>query len=108
HARFATIISRVLMREAERHIGADLPPVINLAPMGVDLDQIRRSAPWQAPEAAGPIRIFSCGRLNAVKGHDHLVDVISLLRDRGLDVRLEIAGEDEQGGSGYRRELEAL
>ncbi|WP_333684732.1 exopolysaccharide biosynthesis GT4 family glycosyltransferase EpsE [Pontibaca methylaminivorans] len=108
HARFATIISRVLMREAERHIGADLPPVINLAPMGVDLDQIRRSAPWQAPEATGPIRIFSCGRLNAVKGHDHLVDVISLLRDRGLDVRLEIAGEDEQGGSGYRRELEAL
>ncbi len=108
HARFATIISQLLAGVAEREIGADRPAVINVAPMGVDLDQIRRQAPWQPPAPGEPLRIFACGRLNAVKGHDHLVRTIEILRARGIDARLEIAGEDEQGGSGYRRQLDAL
>ena len=108
HARFATIISRLLTGVARREIAQDLPAVINLAPMGVDLSQIRRSAPWQPPAPGGPVRIFSCGRLNAVKGHDHLIATVALLRGRGIDARLEIAGEDEQGGSGYHRQLDAL
>lgn len=108
HARFATIISRLLTGVAQREIGPDLPAVVNLAPMGVDLAQIRRAAPWQPPAAGAPLRIFSCGRLNAVKGHDHLIRSVELLRARGIDARLEIAGEDEQGGSGYHRHLDAL
>lgn len=106
HARFATIISRLLTQVAQDRIGPDLPAVINLAPMGVDLSQIRRATPWQPP--TDQLRIFSCGRLNAVKGHDHLIETVQLLRARGLDARLEIAGEDEQGGSGYRQHLETL
>lgn len=31
-----------------------------------------------------------------------------MLKERGLDISLRIAGEDEAGGSGYRRVLEAL
>lgn len=108
HARFATIISQLLTQVAEREIGADRPAVINVAPMGVDLDQIRRQAPWQPPAPGEPLRIFSCGRLNAVKGHDHLIQTVALLRARGIDTRLEIAGEDEQGGTGYHRQLDAL
>ncbi|KGJ11782.1 colanic acid biosynthesis glycosyltransferase WcaL [Paracoccus versutus] len=108
HARFATIISQLLTRVAEREIGADRPAVINVAPMGVDLDQIRRQAPWQPPAPGEPLRLFSCGRLNAVKGHDHLIQTVALLRARGIDTRLEIAGEDEQGGTGYHRQLDAL
>ncbi|WP_323716913.1 exopolysaccharide biosynthesis GT4 family glycosyltransferase EpsE [Paracoccus aminovorans] len=108
HARFATIISRLLMGVAQRDIGSDLPPVVNIAPMGVDLAQIRRSAPWQPPAPGKPLRIFSCGRLNAVKGHDHLIETVRLLRAQGIDARLEIAGEDEQGGSGYHRQIDAL
>ncbi|UXU75164.1 MULTISPECIES: exopolysaccharide biosynthesis GT4 family glycosyltransferase EpsE [unclassified Paracoccus (in: a-proteobacteria)] len=108
HARFATIISRLLLGVAQREIGPDLPPVVLVAPMGVDLAQIRRAAPWQPPAPGTPLRVFSCGRLNAVKGHDHLIRTIQILRDQGIDARLEIAGEDEQGGSGYRRQLEAL
>jgi len=82
--------------------------VIRVAPMGVDLSQIRRSAPWQPPAPGQALRIFSCGRLNAVKGHDRLIETVALLHARGIDAKLEIAGEDEQGGSGYRRELQAL
>jgi len=108
HARFATIISRLLEGVARREIGDDLPPVIRVAPMGVDLSQIRRSAPWQPPAPGQALRIFSCGRLNAVKGHDRLIETVALLHARGIDAKLEIAGEDEQGGSGYRRELQAL
>lgn len=108
HARFATIISRLLMGVAQRDIGSDLPPVVNIAPMGVDLTQIRRSTPWQPPAPGAPLRIFSCGRLNAVKGHDHLIETVRLLRAQGIDARLEIAGEDEQGGSGYHRQIDAL
>ena len=108
HARFGTIISRLLMGVAQREIGPDLPAVVNIAPMGVDLAQIRRTAPWQPPAPGEPLRIFSCGRLNAVKGHDHLIRSIEILRAQGIDARLEIAGEDEQGGSGYHRQIDAL
>ncbi|WP_199260018.1 exopolysaccharide biosynthesis GT4 family glycosyltransferase EpsE [Paracoccus binzhouensis] len=108
HARFATIISQLLTQVAEREIGADRPAVINVAPMGVDLDQIRRRTPWQPPAPGEPLRLFSCGRLNAIKGHDHLIETVALLRTQGIDARLEIAGEDEQGGSGYHRQLDAL
>ncbi|MDQ7777515.1 exopolysaccharide biosynthesis GT4 family glycosyltransferase EpsE [Paracoccus aminovorans] len=108
HARFATIISRLLMGVAQRDIGPDLPAVVNIAPMGVDLSQIRRAAPWQPPAPGEALRLFSCGRLNAVKGHDHLIRTVEILRAQGIDARLEIAGEDEQGGSGYHRHLDAL
>ena len=108
HARFATIISRLLAGVVDRELAGSKPRIINIAPMGVDLDQIRRAAPWQPPAPGAPLRIFSCGRLNAVKGHDHLIETVRLLREQGIDARLEIAGEDEQGGSGYHRYLAAL
>ncbi|QRZ12586.1 glycosyltransferase family 4 protein [Paracoccus methylovorus] len=108
HARFATIISQLLTQVAEREIGDDRPAVVNIAPMGVDLDQIKRQTPWQPPAPGEPLRIFTCGRLNAVKGHDHLIATVEMLRTQGIDARLEIAGEDEQGGSGYHRHLDAL
>ena len=108
HARFATIISRLLAGVVNRELAGDAPDIINIAPMGVDLDQIRRRAPWQPPAPGDPVRIFSCGRLNAVKGHDHLIETVRQLREQGLDARLEIAGEDEQGGLGYHRHLTAL
>ena len=50
---------------------------------------------------------MSCGRLNSVKGHQDLLEAVRQLRDAGHDVRLTIAGEDDAGGTGYRRVLEA-
>ena len=76
--------------------------------MGVDPAIFRRTenyAPWKG---IGPLRLFSCGRLNPVKGHQDLVKAVSLLKKSGVNVYLEIAGEDEVGGKGFHRELEML
>ena len=43
-----------------------------------------------------------------MKGHQDLIRAVRILRDQGIDAVLEIAGEDDVGGSGYRRDLEAL
>lgn len=37
-----------------------------------------------------------------------MIETVELLRNRGFDVRLQIAGEDEQGGSGYHQELQKI
>lgn len=107
YAKFATIISQLLSGVVDRELAGFKPAVINIAPMGVDLEQIRRSKAWQPPAPGQPVRIFSCGRLNPVKGHADLFESVRMLRAQGIDARLEIAGEDEQGGSGYHQTLQA-
>ncbi|WP_297772548.1 exopolysaccharide biosynthesis GT4 family glycosyltransferase EpsE [uncultured Roseovarius sp.] len=107
HASFATIITRTLLREARSALGADLPADVTIQPMGVDTDDFKRDAPYEPPVAGAPLRLFACGRLNVVKGHQDLLSALRLLLDRGVDVQLDIAGEDDAGGSGYRAELQA-
>lgn len=75
--------------------------------MGVDTGRLSRDTPWQPPRPGEPLRIMSCGRLNQVKGHQDLLQAIRMLRDAGHDARLVIAGEDDAGGTGYRRVIEA-
>ncbi|WP_134726751.1 exopolysaccharide biosynthesis GT4 family glycosyltransferase EpsE [Paracoccus luteus] len=107
HAAFATIITEKLLSEAGATLAGAVPPLVAVQPMGVDTDRLKRTAPWQPPSASGPIHVVSCGRLNIVKGHQDLLAAVRQLRDGGHDVRLTIAGEDDAGGTGYRRELEA-
>ncbi|MEO0914581.1 MAG: glycosyltransferase family 4 protein, partial [Pseudomonadota bacterium] len=76
-------------------------------PMGVDVEHLKRDASYTPAAQGEPVRIFTCGRLNIVKGHQDLCDAVALLAARGRDVQLEIAGEDDDGGSGYRQVLEA-
>ncbi|UYV38724.1 glycosyltransferase family 4 protein [Rhodobacteraceae bacterium D3-12] len=107
HARFGTVITRKLTRELEQTLGPDLPKTLYLQPMGVDPAVLRRSAPYQPPKPGKPLRLFSCGRLNVVKGHQGLLQALALLRARGINATLEIAGEDDAGGSGFHTELAA-
>lgn len=107
HAAFGTVITRKLTGELRAALGADLPRRLYLQPMGVDTDVLCRDAPYTPPEPGGPVRLFSCGRLNRVKGHQDLLQALRLLRDRGIDARLEIAGEDDAGGNGFHVELQA-
>lgn len=101
HARFGTVITRKLRGELREALGEDVPDQLYLQPMGVDTDELARNAPYLPPEAGEPLKLFSCGRLNVVKGHQDLMDAVKLLRDRGIDARLEIAGQDDDGGAGY-------
>lgn len=106
-AAFATIITRKLRGEIEHSLAGNLPPRLPVRPMGVDTDRYTRSTPYAAPQKGRPIRLFSCGRLNVVKGHQDLMSAVRQLLDQGVDVRLEIAGEDDAGGTGFRKDLEA-
>lgn len=106
-AKFATIITHKLLHEIEDELQGFLPDRMVIRPMGVDTDALQRETPYAPPEKGRPLQIFSCGRLNVVKGHQDLMSAVRQLIDQGVDVRLEIAGEDDQGGDGYRLELEA-
>lgn len=106
HASFATIITRKILAEIEETLAGSLPERRIIRPMGVDTDKLQRRTPYQPPEHGRPIRIFTCGRLNVVKGHQDLMAATRQLLDQGVDVRVEIAGEDDDGGTGYRIELE--
>lgn len=106
HASFATIITHKILAEIEDTLAGSLPDRRVIRPMGVDTEALKRTTQYQPPEHGRPIRLFSCGRLNVVKGHQDLMAATRQLLDQGVDVRLEIAGEDDDGGSGYRKELE--
>jgi colanic acid/amylovoran biosynthesis glycosyltransferase len=106
HASFAVVITRALLREVHANLAGSLPSTIAVAPMGVDLQRFVRAGAYQPWSEGHPLRVFSCGRLNLCKGHGDLVRAIGILRDRGIDARAEIAGEDEQGGSGFHRTIE--
>jgi glycosyltransferase involved in cell wall biosynthesis len=102
HVAFGLFQSHMLLQEGLQRLGPDFPKRYAQAPVGVDTDRMDRTQPYQAWEPGDPCRLYSCGRLNPVKGHEDVVDAVCLLRERGIDARLTIGGEDEQGGTGYR------
>ncbi|MBM1220413.1 glycosyltransferase family 4 protein [Ponticoccus sp. SC2-23] len=106
-ATFATIITRKLIDEMQAEMPDALPQTILLQPMGVDTDRLARDTPYVPAAPGGPLRLFCCARLNVVKGHEDLLAAVRQLRDAGRDVTLRIAGEDDAGGTGYRKTLEA-
>ncbi|WP_238365019.1 exopolysaccharide biosynthesis GT4 family glycosyltransferase EpsE [Mesobacterium pallidum] len=107
-ARFATIITEKLLAEVTRDLAGDLPLALPVQAMGVDVETFAPDGPYRPASANEPLRIFACGRLHVVKGHQDLMQAVRLLLDRGVDVQLEIAGEDDHGGSGYHGELQAV
>jgi glycosyltransferase involved in cell wall biosynthesis len=107
HASYATIITKKLLAEVQATLGPDLPKRVLVQPMGVDTERFCPTQPYQAPTPNAPLRLFSCGRLNRVKGHQDLMQAVALLTEKGLNVQLEIAGEDDTGGHGYHQILAA-
>jgi glycosyltransferase involved in cell wall biosynthesis len=76
-----------LGRERLEHAAAGATPVV-LAHHGVEVGVDTARHP-----PAGPPRILTVGRLVAKKGHDTLIRAAAILRDRGVDFSLRIAGE---------------
>ena len=105
HAKFAMVITQRLLAEVQRDLAGSLPASIDVVPLGVDVANFKRIEPYQPFDRSGRLRIFACGRLNPCKGHIDLVRATALLHESGLNAELVIAGEDEQGGRGYHREL---
>jgi glycosyltransferase involved in cell wall biosynthesis len=107
HAAFGFTVSKKLFQTLQAAIPHSLPQQVQVASVGVNLDIIKRHTPY-IPWSQGVCNLYCCGRLNPIKGHHYLVMVAKLLRQQGIDVRLQIAGEDELGGKGYRLELEQV
>lgn len=107
-AKFGIVITQKLYEEVHRSLSVNLPQQVAIAPMGVNASIFHRTHPYRPWDEHTNCRIFSCGRLNVCKGHADLIEAIALLRQQGIPATLEIAGEDEQGGTGYRKELESL
>ena len=108
YATFAITITTKLYKQVREQLHDDAPARIALAPMGVDLGVFKRRKRYEPWIGRGPLRLFSCGRLNYVKGHQDLIRAVSMLRQCGMNVYLEIAGEDELGGKGFHNELNSL
>ncbi|MBT9551245.1 MAG: glycosyltransferase family 4 protein [Hydrogenophaga sp.] len=106
HAAFGLFQSQMLVQEGRQRLGPDFPKRYAQAPVGVDTDRMDRTQPYQAWRPGDPCRLYSCGRLNPVKGHEDVIDAVCLLRARGIDARLIIGGEDERGGTGYRLDVQ--
>jgi len=108
YAAFAIAITHKLYKQVRKNLSGSIPPNIGLAPMGVDPSIFKRNRPYRPWTGDDPLRLFSCGRLNFVKGHQDLIEAVSLLQKSGMSIRLEIAGEDDTGGIGFRKDLENL
>ncbi|MEG4118101.1 glycosyltransferase [Microcoleus sp. N9_B4] len=108
NAAFAIVIFQLLLNDVKHKLANFIPKQLAVAPMGVNIAEIKRSHPYTPWQEGSPCKIFACGRLNRVKGHQYLIKTVEWLRNRGFEVRLEIAGENEQGGSGYHKELEKI
>src|SRR5919202_3383913 len=91
HAAFALIMSELLYKVVKERLANFLPDQVVVAPVGVNLDEMKRQRPYIPWEPNRPCRIYTCGRLNLVKGHNYLIEIAALLRQRGFDVRLQIA-----------------
>ncbi|CUH64606.1 Putative glycosyltransferase EpsD [Thalassovita gelatinovora] len=104
-AKFATVITDALVQDIRPKLGDALPDRVVIQPMGVDTDRLHRTTPYQPPQPGETLRLFTCARLHLVKGHVDALQAVRLLLDRGMDVRLEIAGEDDAGGGGFHTVL---
>lgn len=108
HARFAIVVTNRLLDEVRRVIGPELPPTV-VASLGVNLAVFQRQSTYRPHVPGEPLRLFACGRLHPGKRHDLLIRATAILRGEGIDVRLVIAGEDSDSGTGqFRRDLEEL
>jgi len=108
NAKFVSVVSKALMAFLPELLGNALPARLPVRPMGVDTASFRRNSPYLPAAKGETLRLFCCGRLNLGKGHQDLLRAVRILLDEGRSVSLDIAGEDDSGGSGYRLVLESL
>lgn len=108
HAAFGLVISKLLYNHVQKVLAGYLPPHVEFAVMSVDTAAFHRSQPYEPWSGERPFKVYSCGRLNPVKGHKYLIEAIGQLRQQGFNVQLQIAGEDEKGGKGYRKDIEQI
>lgn len=105
HARFAVVITQRLLGEVRQTLGEAVPPVVRVAPMGVDTNRFRRERPYEPPAPGQPLRVFTCSRLHPSKRVSDLIRALAILRREGVEATLTVAGEDGSPDGWVRRRL---
>jgi colanic acid/amylovoran biosynthesis glycosyltransferase len=91
-ASFVRTISERGRADLLRMTGGD-PAKVALVRLGVALDDA--AAPAEPRAADGPLHVLCAARLVPVKGHEHLIDALALLRASGVAFTCTLAGEGE-------------
>ncbi len=107
-AKFGIVVARYLLDEVKQEVGGSISKKIEIAPMGVDISKFKRLKKYKPWNKKKYLKIFSCGRLNHGKGHHDVIKAVSILNKKGIDAKLNIAGEDASEPKRYRKELEKL
>jgi glycosyltransferase involved in cell wall biosynthesis len=81
-------VSAAIRDDVSRRFGLD-PADIPLLPMPIEVEPV---GPW-TPPAPPPLRLLAVGRLVPEKGFDVLIDAAIRLRDRGVDLTLDVVGD---------------
>jgi len=108
HADFAIVITEQIRELVTKSLNSDDLPALHVAGMGIEPEAFSRSTPYVPARRSEPVRLFTCSRLNPCKRIEDLIQAVSIIRERGLDVSLNIAGEDERVGTPIRNQLESL
>lgn len=95
-ARFVSAVTAPLQRSLHQQIGHDQPyPVIW---MGVDVARFRPD-PDRVRAPDDPFRVVSIARLNYMKGHRFFLRAMAALREEGIDIRYQMAGDGPERGA---------
>lgn len=110
NAAYCIIITKELLEEVKTLLSDITLPPIFLAPMGVNIEDFKRTTIYSSVKSGQEIKLVSCGRLNFVKAHDDLIRVVALLKQQNIDATLNICGAtDSISDTGsYYDELKAL
>lgn len=92
NAAYGIIITKELLNEVNTNLADVTLPPLYLAPMGVNIDDFKRSTIYSPVKRGETIKLVSCGRLNFVKAHDDLIRVVATLKNEGYSVQLNICG----------------
>lgn len=88
-ASAVTAITDYARSQLWRHLPPQEWDKISITHMSVDPDVF---APPASREHDGPLRLLNVSRLDGAKGLPLLIDVVAMLRERGVDVELRIVG----------------
>jgi glycosyltransferase involved in cell wall biosynthesis len=109
----ATASAIVTMTQTARSRLLDIygarPEDVYVIPHGATDNRVELSSTAKA----GPPRVLTWGLLGPGKGIEHAIDAMALLRDRGLRVDYQVAGQTHprvlgRDGEAYRQRLQAL
>lgn len=93
-ALFIRFIARACRAAFEDRVGSTSGRLVDLH-MGVEPSEAAVLPVGTDEHRDGPLRLVTAGSLLPVKGQRHLVEAMSLLRDRGVDATLDLYGDGE-------------